>query len=335
MKLLFLFFGLAGQGVSAADESLRSLRAGKIAPDAEQALKRVEAVEDIRSSRLLCRISGSDGSVTVRLQPSTNSRSMVFNDDVEGVETKVRCLGAPDPQCLAASTETVATAEECPPCPCNENAGELYGAYSKAMAHMVDERCGQQSGSTDDLEAKSKFRALLLGLGGGQVATHLVKSCGGADGSAVDIEAVELDGRLPILGNKYFGLPSSVKTTVGDALPVVQALEQQVAGNVLLADQRKYDSILVDCFSTGGVTPEHCRSEEFVGKLHALLRNGGRVVHHMWHVDDNHPQVPTDFVNTIALYRKLFACKGCEVQVQALDSGVDSLIIASYPAGGN
>jgi spermidine synthase len=194
------------------------------------------------------------------------------------------------------------------------------------MARKVDAVCSQHQ-SGDDSE--SRFRALLLGLGAGELAAHLARSCAG------DVEAVELDGRLPILGQRYFGLPSSVKTTVGDAGPVVSGLAQQVAENQLLADQRRYDTILVDCFSTGGVTPEHCRSEEFVGKLHALLRNGGRVLHHMWHVDANHPQVPTDFSNTIALYRKLFACTGCEVQVQALEGGPDSLIIASYPAGEN
>jgi spermidine synthase len=200
------------------------------------------------------------------------------------------------------------------------------------MAREVDARCGQHR-DTDDLE--SRFRVLLLGLGGGELAAHIAKSCGGTDGTASEIEAVELDGRLPVLATRYFGLPSSVKTTVGDALPVVSALEQQVSENKLLADQRRYDTILVDCFSTGGVTPEHCRSPEFVGKLHALLRNGGRVLHHMWHVDERHPQVPTDFSNTIAIYRKIFSCSGCEVRVQPLEGGPDSLIVASYPMSVN
>lgn len=329
MKCFLLLLAVANRGVLAAVVS-HSLRATSLqAPDTEQALKRLEAVEDQRSSLLLCRIAASEGqsSVTVRLQPSSNARSLVFNDDVDGIETKVRCNGKPDPQCLAASKGTVQNVEDCPQCPCNDRVDELFGSYAKAMAHEVDSGCGKTS---DDLD-KSRFRVLLLGLGGGELAAHIAKSCGGGDGSAVDIEAVELDGRLPVLGNRYFGLPESVKTTVGDALPVVSALEQQVAENQLLADQRRFDNILVDCFSTGGVTPEHCRSPEFIGKLHALLRNGGRVLHHMWHVDDKHPQVPTDFSNTIAIYQKIFTCSGCEVTVMPLEGGPDSLITASRP----
>lgn len=334
-KLLFLFevilaVLLVGDAASTGSRSLRVATNHQQLPggaDAEQALKRVEAVEDQRSSRLLCRIAGSDGQsfVTVRLQPTSNARSLVFNDDVEGVETKVRCLGVPDPQCLSAPVDTVHSVDDCPQCPCNENAGELYGAYANAMANNVDARCGHGGGG-DDLQ--SRYRVLMLGLGGGELAAHISKKCG----SSIDIEAAELDGRLPALATRYFGMPSSVKTTVGDALPVVQSLAQKVAEDALLADALRFDDILVDCFSTGGVTPEHCRSAEFVGKLHSLLRNGGRVLHHMWHVDERHPQVPTDFTNTISLYRKIFTCKGCEVHVQPLQGGPDSLIIASYPA---
>ncbi|CAK0801980.1 unnamed protein product, partial [Prorocentrum cordatum] len=60
------------------------------------AVRRAEAVEDERSSVVLCRLAGSDArsSVTVRLQPTTNTRSLVFDDDVAGVETRAQCHGA-------------------------------------------------------------------------------------------------------------------------------------------------------------------------------------------------------------------------------------------------
>eukprot|EP00418_Pyrodinium_bahamense_P020248 CAMPEP_0179102930 /NCGR_PEP_ID=MMETSP0796-20121207/47665_1 /TAXON_ID=73915 /ORGANISM="Pyrodinium bahamense, Strain pbaha01" /LENGTH=109 /DNA_ID=CAMNT_0020800819 /DNA_START=12 /DNA_END=338 /DNA_ORIENTATION=+ len=106
---------------------------------AESALRRVEAVEDLRTSRTLCRLRGDGGQgfATVRLQPSSNTRSLVFNDDVVGVETRVRCEGAVDATCLAgppAPGSGVQRAEECPACPCARNLGQLYGAYAIAMA---------------------------------------------------------------------------------------------------------------------------------------------------------------------------------------------------------
>jgi len=294
---------------------------------AEQAIERVAVAEDLRTSHVLCRVVGAEGenSVTVRLQPSNNARSLVFNDDQEGVETTVRCRGQPDPHCVAAPKGTVGSVEECPECPCTENAGELFGEYANAMAREVNSRCHSNRGDTD-----TRFRVLMLGLGAGELASHLVNSCGGSE-----LEAVELDGRLPSLAKRYFGLPASVKTTVGDAFPVVSAMEQAVAEDQLLADQRRFDTILVDCFSTGGVTPEHCRSPDFVRKLHGLLRDGGMVMHHMWHEDQRHPQVPTDFANTIAIYREIFACKGCEVHVEKLPTGPDSLIVATHPSAQN
>jgi len=324
MKFILLLLGLVPRG--SATDVHRSLRTTALAaPDAEQALRRMEAVEDTRTSHVLCKVAGADGSsVTVRLQAANNARSLVFNDDVDGVETKIRCVGAPDPQCLVASAGVVNSADQCPQCPCRGNAGELFGQYARAMAQEVDAKCGKGGITSDGMD--SPFRVLLLGLGAGEMAAHISKSCGGAE-----IEGVELNERLPVLANLYFGMPSSVKTTVGDAGLVVVGLAQQVTSNQLLAEQKQYDQILVDCFSTGGVTPEHCRSEDFVVKLHTLLRNGGRVLHHMWDVDDKHPQVPTDFTNTIALYRKIFNCKGCGVQVQKLEGGPDSLIIATYP----
>jgi hypothetical protein len=300
----------------------------------EMAVRRVEAVEDARTSRVLCRLSAGEGqgSATVRLHPATNARSLVFDDDVQGVETRVQCRGPPGAECLSGgpTPDTVADVKDCRACPCTRDAGKLYGAYAFNMASGVEKRCRARPAG-DDIDAQST-RVLLLGLGGGELATHLVQSCGGGEGTTEEggsnlaLEAVELDSRLPALAKRYFGLPASVKVTVGDAGPVVTALRQAVDENPLLADGRRYDMVLVDCFSTGGVTPEHCRSPEFVKTLRSLLRSGGVVMQHLWHEDADHPEVATQFGTTVSTYRGTFGEP--QVSVTPLD-GPDSLLLAS------
>lgn len=288
-------------------------------------MRRVEAVEDVRSSTVLCRLSGDSGqsSVTVRLQPSTNARSLVFNDDVSGVETRAQCHGAPPPECLAgAGSSTVQDVSSCMSCGCEESAGRVYGSYAREMAEKIDRQCQEGRSEEDPL------RVLLIGLGGGELAIHLAQRCG----SKLELDTVEYDGRLPELAKKYFGLPPSVKVMVGDALPVAESLRQAIEEDKLLADKKRYDVVLVDCFSTGGVTPEHCRSAEFLSTTRDLLRSGGTVLQHLWHTDPQHPEVASDYTATLATYKETFRCQGCSVQARALQGGPDSIVSATQPA---
>jgi len=276
------------------------------------ALQRVAAVEEIRASRVLCRIrpDGDFDSVTVRLH-GDNSRSIAFNGDVSGYETKVRCLGGPDPQCTAVAAQREASsADACPPCPCAGIVGEPAGPYSRQVASKLNAMCSRD-GST---------RILLLGLGCGELASHVAHHCG----TTTEIEAVELDPRLPTLARTYFGMPDSVRVTVGDALPFVLAKRDASGGG------DRYDVVFVDCFSVGGQTPEHCRSAEFLRAVHALVRAGGEVIQHLWHKDDAHASVAEEFKNTVALYRSEFNCDGCRVSEKSV--GVDSVVVAALPS---
>jgi len=291
-----------------------------------QAMQRVAAVEDMKTSHVICRIAsassavGDLGAVTVRLH-TDNSRSIAFNDDTSGFESKVKCNGPAPASCLSGNIPTAAASiDECPACPCEGTDGNLFGPYSQSMAQEVEARCGSK---TDG----SSLRVLQLGLGAGELAAHLKQ--GGCEGLQMD--AVELDPRLPQLARKYFGLSDDVHVEVGDAGPAVRGLQQAVEDDKLLADQKKYDVILADCFSSGGVTPEHCRSEEFEHAIHVLLRDGGRVMQHLWRTDPDHAEVPAEHDATVELYKKEYACEGCSVDVRSVGE-VDDLVVASLPA---
>jgi len=192
---------------------------------------------------------------------------LVFNDDVEGAETEVRCEGAPDPQCLAQPAQGDAKdVKDCAACSCRAS-GELFGPFAIAMAEETDRRC--RGG------ASAPTRILLLGLGAGELANHIVQVHEQNGATGVDLDAVERDGRLPVLASRFFSLPPKVQVTVNDALSVVLGKQKEMADNESLAEQKWYDVVPVDCFSTGGVTPDHCRSPEFVRSLHARVRDGG------------------------------------------------------------
>lgn len=318
MQLRILLAALVGAG-SAGWGAAGLLRARQ-APGADvRAFQRVAAVEELRTSRVLCRIGASDGfgSVTVRLHHD-NSRSVAFNGDVQGYESKVKCVGEPDSSCTNATASRDATsAAECPSCPCAEPDGALSGPYSRLVAAEIDARCGQAAP-----------RVLLLGLGCGELATHVARRC-----SSMQVDAVEYDPRLPALAQQYFGLPDSVQVVVGDALPVVLAKQQDIAEHPLTSDSKKYDIVFVDCFSDGGVTPEHCRSAEFVHALRGIVRGEGRIIHHLWHEDPQHSRVAADFAATVDLYRKEFVCGGCKVDVKPVgEESVDSLVLVSAGA---
>ena len=102
--------------------------------------------------------------------------------------------------------------------------------------------------------------ALVLGLGGGSMANELVKN-------GYEVEAVELDERMPEVAKKYFGLNESVYVHMDDARHFIS--RQKVEGR-----RQKYDAIVLDVF-IGEVNPNHLFTQEFFAELNPLLADSG------------------------------------------------------------
>lgn len=101
-------------------------------------------------------------------------------------------------------------------------------------------------------------KALLIGLGGGTVALELEEN-------NVDYDAVEIDGRLPELAEKYFGLSSAIEnTTIDDGRHFVNVCKE------------KYDLIIIDAL-LGDNIPSHLLSIECFSQMKALLKDNGKV----------------------------------------------------------
>ncbi|MCB0820833.1 MAG: fused MFS/spermidine synthase [Bacteroidetes bacterium] len=96
---------------------------------------------------------------------------------------------------------------------------------------------------------------LLLGLGGGVLASDAIKK-------GFRVDAVELDQRIIEVAREYFGLPDQVKVFRDDARRFINATN------------KKYDLIVFDLFR-GEETPAHVFTAESMSKARKMLKPGG------------------------------------------------------------
>ena len=104
-----------------------------------------------------------------------------------------------------------------------------------------------------------KSDALILGLGGGAFANILQNNVG------FNVDAVELDRRVPEVARHYFGLSDKVNIIVDDAR------------HYLEETQKKYDVIVFDAYR-GEFPPPHVFSLESLTRAKSLLKKDGLIV---------------------------------------------------------
>jgi spermidine synthase len=97
--------------------------------------------------------------------------------------------------------------------------------------------------------------ALIIGLGGGHIATGLERQ-------GIKTDAIEIDPAVAEAADAYFGYRPSGELIVGDARYEIHQLK------------KKYDLIVHDCF-TGGSEPAHLMSLESLQELKARLNPDG------------------------------------------------------------
>jgi spermidine synthase len=104
-----------------------------------------------------------------------------------------------------------------------------------------------------------KSDALILGVGGGAFANILQNNLG------FNVDAVELDRRVPEVARHYFGLSDKVNIIVDDAR------------HYLEETQKKYDVIAFDAYR-GEFPPPHVFSLESLTRAKSLLKKDGLIV---------------------------------------------------------
>lgn len=246
--------------------------------------------------------------------------------------------GAVLPQgCSAWPTDQqpVGDASQCPACPClQDKEQDLFPSDGMFFREGVGPACNI---ATED----SPVDVLLFGLGGGALHTHTLQHCP----TGTRVESVEVDPRLATIAEKFFGVPVKEGVSVidvEDASSAAFSLAQQLASEPdapvtdasalqfnlrsratrygMLTESnfvasrakrhglghKRWEIIAVDCFVDKGVTPESCRSREFIAYLALLIQRGGTLMQHMWHTSPYEASVADDFADTVQLYQAAF-----------------------------
>ena len=127
-------------------------------------------------------------------------------------------------------------------------------------------------------QQKAVHRVLMLGMGGGSIASHLNVSQ-----PDIQIHIVELRQAVIDIAYDYFHLPEEPEIEVmqEDALIYIEEALSQ------------YDVIIVDVFDDSGV-PESFTAEEFQHNLLNNLKPNGLVLFNLWAHQDAHTKQQTD-----------------------------------------
>ena len=183
-------------------------------------------------------------------------------------EARVQCEvpDGPLPEC-SASTQPVESASDCSPCPCKPvYPPDWSGGFSfllRMATVLLDGRCEPSSSS-------APFRLLVIGLGGGTLATYAQQRCG----AVVDV----IEGQPDVLhaAERFFGFQRSGRVLVRDGLEGLRELASASSG------KRVYDGIMIDCMIHGEIPPSSKSKEFVVSLLDNLLKRKGALAQYAW-----------------------------------------------------
>lgn len=222
---------------------------------------------------ILCREPGRPGEKDIEVILGEGNRrdlafsKLIMQDGVElgresaGIQTTVQCTGhAPLEKCVPEpSNPPRCSSTQLAGCTCKMDEEQLPPLpYQKQMIAAALPVC--------EKSLQDHFRILMIGLGGGAMATYLHNHC-----SRAVIDSVEPDARMIHIAQHFLGF-SKGKWDVVEENYGLQALQERVA-----AKGPRYDLIMVDCFD-GGHIPEGCRSQAFVTAVRDVLKTGSGIL---------------------------------------------------------
>ena len=136
-----------------------------------------------------------------------------------------------------------------------------------------------------EIEDKKDFDILILGLATGTFATQCLKYFGD-----VNIEGVEIDGKIVDVAREYFHMNDSVKVSVSDGRAYIYSGEGK---------DKKYDVVLVDAYQDITIPP-HMSSKEFFQLVADRLKENGVMVVNMNMYSDDDKSINAYLSDTVA-----------------------------------
>ncbi len=195
-----------------------------------------------------------------------------------------------------------------------KNGGLTGGYYDYDLAAPL------MAGIKDE-ERDGDFDVLILGLATGTFATQCLEYYG-----EMNIEGVEIDGKIVDIAREYFSLPESVKVSVSDGRAYIYSGEGK---------DKKYDVILVDAYQDITIPP-HMSSVEFFRLVGERLKPQGVMALNMNMYSDEDKSINAYLADTVAsvfpeVYdvkiggnRELFASKNPEM-ITKFESGIEKV----------
>jgi predicted membrane-bound spermidine synthase len=196
---------------------------------------------------------------------------------------------------------------------------ELTGMYyDYAMAAPVIAGCDMPG--ADDADDGDRPKVLILGMGTGTYGRQCLRYFGD-----MDIEGVEIDGKITDLSYKYFAASPDVPVYTYDGRAYLQTID------------KKYDLIMVDAYQDISI-PFQMSSREFFAEVYDHLNDDGVMVVNMNMRSDTEGNINEYLSDTIASVfptvacvdvdhssnRELFAAKKGEIRAR-FDAGIDDI----------
>lgn len=172
-----------------------------------------------------------------------------------------------------------------------------------------------------ETENPEDFDILILGLATGTFATQCLKYYGN-----VNVEGVEIDGKIAKLAREYFNLPDAVKVTVSDGRAYIFSGEGK---------NKKYDVILVDAYQDITI-PFQMSSKEFFTLVSERLKENGVMALNMNMFSDDVNSINAYIADTVAAVfpevyyariednRELFASKNADM-IEKFERGLNEV----------
>ncbi|MBO5609425.1 MAG: fused MFS/spermidine synthase [Eubacterium sp.] len=153
----------------------------------------------------------------------------------------------------------------------------MYYDYAMAAPYMAG------------IREKGGVSVLILGMGTGTYATQCRRYF-----DNVEVEGVEIDGKITDLAHKYFELPTDVKVTTYDGRAYLQGLSSDKESR-----DKKYDVIMIDAYQDITV-PFQMSSVEFFSLVKEHLADDGVIVVNMNMISDGEDGINTYLSDTIS-----------------------------------
>lgn len=119
--------------------------------------------------------------------------------------------------------------------------------------------CAYTHVMSEIIRQKKARSVLIIGCGGGSVATQLARQ-------KIKVQVVDINPAAFTIARDYFGMPTQVECSVSDGLLFVRKTST------------RFDAVVIDVFDSHNNVPTAFTTKAFLGNVRNILKRGGAVI---------------------------------------------------------